>query len=525
MSVDPEVLALYRNAAIEKIDIREYTPAGPISLQFLRDRTNAVRGLHGPIGCGKTTTNFFDKLTLAAEMPKCTRGPFAGHRLFRHHEIRDTYQNLWATTIKSWWAWFGPDVGNWSGSEGRRATHQLTFEAGDGGLIYFEMNFQAIQDQDVDAALRGIEPTSANLGEADQQIGDVLTYVVGRVQQRRYPPARFFENPADARYYAVTTLDLNPTDPENWVYDVFEEKQPALHKLYKLPSGRSAQGENRHANNTREDYERLALLNAHRKDWVRRMVDGLKGFSRDGEPVYEEYDDQVHCADADLEPIPGLPIRLGLDQGVRGPAMIVAQWTPEGQLRILDEYCPGRIGPTGFGRGCRILLDSRYRGYRIERATGDMKGFDGSDAEFGDNSMFETVQNVADLIIFPAETNELNPRLDGVRQLLRYRIGGRTPALYLSPRCKMLRKGFNSHYRYKKRRGTEAGTDPKPEKNEFSNPHDGLQYLVMDLVGLAGIERGELQGGRGDKPGAYDDDDDDAGATVTPRTNYSVWDV
>lgn len=519
MSVDPEILQLYRQAAIERMDIREYTPPGPVAREMLHDRVNNVRFLHGPIGSGKTNVNFFDKLTLAHEMPKCTRGQFAGHRLFRHLEVRDTYANLWGTTIKSWWGWFGPDVGNWTGGENRKATHNLTFELADKSLLYFEIVFQAIQDQDVDAALRGIEFTTGNMGEADQQSGDVLPYLLGRALQQRFPPKRFFE--PGTNYYTGVTGDLNPADPENWIYDTFEEKRPAGHKLYRQPSGRGPNGENRVAI-SRETYEKMAEMNAHRKDWVRRMVDGLKGFSRDGEPVYEEeYDDQVHCNDdADLEPIKGLPIRLGFDQGVRGPAMIVAQWTPRGQLRVLDELCPGRIGPTGFGRECKILLQSRYRDFRIERATGDMKGFDGSDEEHGDKSMFETVANVMDIVIFPAETNELQPRQDGVRQLLRYRIG-REPAFQLSRRCKKLRKGFNSHYRYKKRRGQEAGTEPKPEKNEFSNPHDALQYLVMDLVGLAGIERGELQGAGGDRHGR--DDDDDRGGSAMPKTDFDVW--
>ena len=86
----------------------------------------------------------------------------------------------------------------------------------------------------------------------------------------------------------------------------------------------------------------------------------------------------------------------------------------------------------------------------------------------------------------------------------------------------MIRKGFASHYRYKKRRGAEIGTDPKPEKNEFSNPHDALQYIVLDLVGLVGIERGELMGGRGDAI-SHGDDDDGFGGSSMPRTDFNVW--
>jgi len=523
MSLDPSVLQAYRQAQIDRVDIRQYTPPGPVSGEMLRDRANNVRFITGPIGSGKTNVNFFDKLTLASEMPKCTRGPYAGHRVHRHLEIRDTYQNLWGTTIKSWWGWFGPDIGNWSGGEGRKATHSLAFEAADKSLIYFEAVFQAIQDVDVDAALRGVEFTTANMGEADQQSRDVLPYLIGRALQQRFPPKRWFDE--GTSYYTGVTGDLNPADPENWVYEVFEDQRPEGHKLYRQPSGRSPQGENRAAI-SRETYEKMAAMNRHRPDWVRRMVDGLKGFSRDGEPVYaDDYDDTVHCDDEkDIEPVPGVPLRLGFDQGVRGPAMVVCQWLPTGQMLVLDEFCPGRIGPTGFSRGCNILRAERYPGFRVWRATGDPRGFDGEDEEFGDFSFFQTIGQAMDITIWPAETNELNPRLDGVRQLLRYRVGGR-PGILVSRRCKMLRKGFNSHYRYKKRRGTDAGTDPKPEKNEFSNPHDALQYVVLDLLGLVGVERGELMGGRGDKMRRDDpaDEVDDRPGSVMPKTDFDVW--
>lgn len=520
MPVDRDVLELYRQAQLDKLDVRTYEPPGPVAVEFMRDRAHNVRFLHGPIGSGKTNVNFFDKLTIGAEMPKCTRGPFAGHRLFRHIEIRDTYANLWETTIKSWWSWFGPDVGLWTGSVGRRAAHQLIFDQPDGGRLYYEIIFQAIQDQDVDSALRGIEFTTGNEGEADQLSGDVLPYLLGRALQQRFPPKRFFE--PGTEYYTGVTGDLNPTDPDNWVYTVFEEDMPEGHKLYRQPSGRGPHGENRAAI-SRETYEKMARQNAHRPDWVRRMVDGIKGHSRDGEPVYEEYDDERHCGDQIIEPIPGLGLRLGFDQGVRGPAMVVSQWTPQGQLRLLNEFCPGRIGPTGFGRGCKVLLETRYQGYAIERATGDPRGFDGEDTEHGDKSFFRTVEEILEIKIWPAETNEIDARLDGVRQLLRYMIDGRTPAMLVSALCKMVRKGFNSHYRYKKKRGLDNVTEEKPEKNEYSNPHDCIQYIVMDLVGLEGVIRGELMGGRGDKLRMPGDDDDDRGGTAQLDTEFSVW--
>lgn len=498
--------------------INHYVPPGPVAAQLLMDRTNSVRGIMGPFGSGKTNLLFYDALKSANEMPKCRDG----NRRYRHITLRDTYQNLWGTTIKSWWRWFPSDVGQWTGGEGRRATHELRFDMPDGGLLIFEHVFQAIQDGDVENALRGIEFTSATMGEADLMNGDILTYLLGRAIQQRYPAKSTL--PAGTNYYTSVTLDLNPPDMDNWLYVLFEELRPAGHKLYRQPSGRSPLGENRAAIG-REIYEKMATENAHRQWWVRRMVDGQWGFSREGEPVYTEYDDTVHCAEKPIAPIPGIPLRLGFDQGVRGPAMIVAQWTPKGQLLVLDELCPGRIGPSGFGRECKLMLEGgKYRGFRVERATGDPAGFFGGDTETGDHSMFQTVMEVMDITIWPAESQELDIRQDGVRQLLRYRIDGREPAILLSPTAKTVRKGFNSHYRYRKRRGSETATDPVPEKNEYSNPHDALQYLVEDLVGVEGIKRGELMGGRGDRVSwRSDDEDDDRGGTAMPKTDFDVW--
>lgn len=511
MSAPSEILDLYRQWRQGQISLNEYEPPGPVARRYLHDRTNPVRFIMGPIGSGKTNLDFFDKLALAHDMPKCTRGPEAGNRIFRHIEIRDTYAHLWETTIRSWWAWFGPDVGNWTGALNRMARHELRFEMADGSLCIFEIVFQAIQEQSVDAALRGLEFTSANLGEADQMAADVLPYALGRVLQRRWPPARYFDARPD--YYVTITGDLNPPDTDHWLYNIFEEVRPEGHKLYRQPSGRSEHGENRVAI-SRETYEAMARTNAHRPDWVKRMVDGDWAPSRDGEPVYPEYDDTRHCAPEPLKPIKGLKLRLAFDQGVTGPAMLVMQWTPRGQLRILREHCPGRIGPSGFFRECRMILASEFAGFDIERATGDPAGFSGADTETGDLSFFDMGAEILNMPIFPAESQELDIRQEGVRQLLRYSPDGRSPGLLLSPVCRKTRKGFNSHYRYKVKRGQTGSTERKPEKNEFSNPHDALQYAVEDLVGVDGIKRGLLMGGKGDAIHAGDDEDEAPGSVV-----------
>jgi hypothetical protein len=248
------------------------------------------------------------------------------------------------------------------------------------------------------------------------------------------------------------------------------------------------------------------------------MVDGEYGPSRDGAPVYTTYRDDIHCAEAPLKPVRGLPIRLSFDQGVNGAAMIIRQLLPSGQVRVLDEVIPGyRMGPTMFAQNCRAFLNSQYPGIPIQMASCDMAGFAGGDKEAGDHAWADIVARVLDIIITPAPTNELQPRIDCVGQLLIY-FPDQQPALLISPTCKVLRKGFNSHYCYHLATDGES-KNLVPKKNMHANAMDALQYGVLDDFGLEGVIAGVPSGetGRGRKGSQnvrprYDPDDDDEGS-------------
>lgn len=502
--------------------VQTYKPPGPVGAAFLHDTTSIVRGLMGPYGSGKTNLLFFDGLKNAAAMPVCRDGV----RRYRHTFIRDTYANLWDKLLPSWWQWYPQTVGRWSGSEGRLARHTLRFDQQPDGIpIEIDFHFRALQDWSIENFVRGLETTMASVNEADLISGELLTHLVGRVLQRRYPSLQMLR-PEDIRhndqgepepqYRVGVTFDMNPPDVDHELYRKFEEERPEGWTLYKQPSGRGPHGENRQGV-SRAAYIEMAALNADKPWWVRRMVDGQYGFSRDGEPVYTNYDDDRHCVEDGLKPLPGVPLNLGFDQGVTGPAMIVAQRTYDGQLRILDEVVPGRMGPTRFGELCLLTLRDRYAGLEIRSAAVDPAGFAGGDKEGGDKAWAETVSDKLGIPLVPAPTQELAIRIDGVDQLLRYQIEPARPALVLDGRrCPNLRKGFASHYRYKvKGEGKARQISPSPEKNFWSNPHDALQYLVLDAFGLDAVMAG--LGGAGAAGGAAaarggrggDDDDDD----------------
>lgn len=467
---------------------QSYDPPGPVAQAFLLDRST-VRGIMGPFGSGKTNVCIMDALTCAWNMPRSRDG----NRYFRGIVLRDNFTNLWKTTIPSWEGWFPRTVGNWTGGEGRQAIHKMRFDMPDGSVLFFEIWFLALQDNNIENVLRGIEFTWGWINEADLVTPEALTYMVGRVMQKRYPRRR--DLPEGADYYAGIVMDYNPPDMDSYLFELFEEQRPHNHRLFRQPSGRGPRGENRMAI-PQSVYEDMARTNAHRPDWVQRMVDGEYGFSRDGTPVYINYLDSTHCAEQILKAVPGIPLRLAFDQGLRGPAMVVAQYMPNGQLRVLDEFTPGRMGPTEFARRCKVLLETKYPDIEIEQpARCDPAGKQGSNAEDNTLSWLEIVQERMGIAIEGAESNEIEVRIDGVAQLLRFFPEPNVPGILISPACKNLRKGFNSHYRYKKRtQGVQTTIDPKPEKNEYADPHDALQYLVQDLMGLDGVISGALTG-------------------------------
>jgi len=514
------------------LNARTYQPPGPVGEAFLRDRS-PVRFIKGPIGSGKTNLCIFDGLTVATEMPVCVDGI----RRFKGFLFRDTYTKLWDTLIPSWWQWFDQSKGQWTGARGRQATHVLRFDQPDGCILEASFEFRALDETvSIEDALKGLEGNWAYMNEADTQSQEVLTNIIGRLQQKRYPPQRLLPPAAfsvndqgqrEPKYFVGVVGDLNPPDVDSWVYELFEEKKPPGHKIFHQPSGRSPMGENR-AGVSLASYERLAELNAHRPDYVRRMIDGMYGYSRDGMPVYPEFDDMRHVAETDIKPLKGLPLRLGFDQGVTGPAMVATQFTYAGQLLILDELVPNsRIGPTAFGKQCRNLLRERYGGFDVLSATCDLAGFSGGDKEEGDHAWAETVSEALGVALLPAPTNELQARHDVIRQLLTYFIDGRVPALWLSPRCRFLRKGFNSHYKIEMvGTGKNAVPAPKPKKNAWSNPHDALQYIGLDIFGVAGVTAG-APGGHGRKRIAslsQGDDDDDAPA-ARGGSDFNVFSV
>lgn len=464
---------------------------GPVAAAMYASR-GPVSAIMGPIGSGKTGTCLMRLVAQAQEQRPWTDGV----RRTKWAVIRDTYRNLEQTTLPSWSSWVPRSVGEFSA--GPPATHALRFGLADGTIAELIVEFIALGEQRVEDVMRGWEGTGAYINEADRLSPDVLTFLRGRVG--RYP-SKAMGGPS---WWGVT-MDLNAPDTDSWVYQLLVEQRPEGFEFFRQPSGLSPQAEN--LSNLPPGYYEAQM--AGQPDWyIRRFIRNEFGFSRDGKPVYPEFNDQMHVAAVDLVPDPRVELILGFDAGGT-PAMVVTQRRRTGQWLILDELVvndDATMGPTRFGDACAQLLAERYRGWPVS-AWGDPSAGEGADKQAGELDWLQTVSRKIGVRIKPAPTNRLHPRLEAVRLPLTRLIDGNLPGLVLSPRCRVLRKGFNSHYRYRRQQIAAGRYDDKPDKNPWSHVHDALQYPLLGGGEYAEVS-GRAEAARGGAPEVVDSEYD-----------------
>lgn len=504
--------------------IDKFKPPGPIAAEFIRTPAgysqlaiiegeeklvltgHVAQFIKGPVGSGKTNATIFKILRHCALLPPNKRGVIQA----KLGAVRADYRTLYATTLPTWWRWFPKDYpgSKWTGGADRPAIHELRFQTPRGRKIELIAEFKALGDDRVEDVMRGWEGTVGWLNEADLMARIVLEFFLQRIP--RWPPKADLEFEADLP--ALVVGDLNaPGDPDNWIDEDFVTGEPARddgragrigpkegYKLFEQPSGLSPDAENVH-NLPTGYYQRLATT---LQPWdVQRFVHGKTGYDRSGMPVYPEFDARLNLSQAPLKPIPGAPIYLGLD-GALHPAGVIVQRAPNLQLRVLEEFYFGRCGPTRFAEMLAAALNERYPQNPVERAFYDPSSDYGADKEGGEQSWIDIVSKALGVPLIAAPSNEVPIRVETVRNLIVLPIAQDVRGLVVDARrCRMLVKGFMSHYRYKLNpdgRVQNAGA-PRPEKNEYANVHDALQYVALGLVGRAGAIASAAKGYR---PGA-----------------------
>ncbi len=447
--------------------IKRYAPAGPTTASFHASPA-FVRGLRGPIGSGKSVACSIDVVTRAQMQAPDTRN----RRRTRWAIIRNTYGELRMTTMKTWHEWVPEDFGRKVNDAPFR--HEIKADLPDGTLWDMEVWFIALDREDDVKKLLSLELTGAWVNEAREVPFAIVQALTGRVG--RFPPKA-----EGGPSWRGIMMDTNPPDDQHWWYRKAELERPKGWEFFAQPAGDSPEAEN--IQNLDEGYYDR-LVSANDQDWVNVYVKGNYGFVKHGEPVYPGYVDNLHCAKEPIEPVPELPLLIGGDPGLM-PAIVLGQQLSDGRWLLVDELCADGFGIQRFRAAANAWLRQHYGAWLQggRKITGWIDPAAGSRAA-GDRDERATVDilredSLIDWRSAPLPDNALAPRLESVRLPLSRLIDGK-PGILISPKCERLRKGFNGGYHYRQIK-TASGLmfQQEPVKNEFSHPHDALQYLMI----------------------------------------------
>ncbi|MFA5177043.1 MAG: hypothetical protein WC440_02700 [Candidatus Omnitrophota bacterium] len=188
------------------------------------------------------------------------------------------------------------------------------------------------------------------------------------------------------------------------------------------------------------------------------------------------YNGKVYCLTV---PNGTLYVRRKLTPSWNGncPALVLAQMTPRGKLLIIDEFISEGMGLKNFMENLVMpRLRAEYFGIPIQGGYGDPAGTSRSPTD--ESTCYEVLRGLGLKNIVPCPTNALLPRIAAVESLLTKMIDGE-PAMIISPKCVMIRKGLNGGYHRQRIPGTTNEFSDQPFKNIYSHILDGLQYLCF----------------------------------------------
>jgi len=433
-----------------------------------------VRGIRGPIGSGKSVACCMEILSRSAQQKPNSEGI----RKSRWAVVRNTYGELRSTTIKTWQDWVSDEacpIVYDAPIRGVLKQRQL-----DGTMVELEILFMALDRPDHVRKLLSLELTGAWINEAREVPKAILDGLTGRVG--RYP------NISDrGATWSGIIMDTNPPDDDHWWYKVAEEGTPKGWQFWSQPAallyvegkGYLPNPKAENVRNHKLGYEYwLRQVPGKTAEWIKVYILGQYGNIQEGKPVYPEYNDDIHCSKFDLEPLKNLPIILGFDFGLT-PACIFGQVTPRGRLTAFDELIALNMGIKQFLRDAvKPHLNQNYGAF-LENiiVVGDPAG--NQRAQSDESTCLDEIRMAGFNDVEGASTNSFIARREAVASYATGMSDGQ-PNLLISPKCKMLRRGFLGGYRYRRIQvaGDARYTDV-PDKNQFSHPHDGFQYVAL----------------------------------------------
>lgn len=435
--------------------------ANPLQKQFIESKPMRVDGSPGAdlfssrMGEGKSAGLAWSVLYHTRHNPGAT-----------WYIIRDTWENLQATTMKEFFKWFPPGVmGNWHATK-KMFTWASGVAKGEVGFLGMDDAQDASKLMSRDMAGFAIDEPAPAIGSAgvDELIFDIA---MSRLRQ------------PGMKWYGAKLAENNP-DEAHWTYRRFVQPGEDGFRTWQPPNPENIK------NLPPTYYQGLRQLWAHRPDLVRRFVDGDFGFQQVGKNVTPQWSDKVHLATG-LIPIKGKELVLCWDWG-HNPTCLVTQVSPMGHWNILysvvgedtgvEELIVDRVKP---------LLIDRFKGYSLKHI-GDNAG-----TQREQTSIRRTPVNLMVKALggsWRSGPIKWEPRIEPLRAVLGKLIGGRglvqVDRHNATEIWHALRGGWHFHV---SKGGIVSG---QAVKNISSHPGDAMSYGAAVLFPMGKTMAGGL---------------------------------
>lgn len=459
-----------------------------------------VKAIMGPVGSGKTVMCCWEVWMRANQMPIAPDG----YRKCRWAFIRNTFWELENTTLKTWMDWFGNKLipepfGKYTGKPKYEHVINIPPEWEVDGEerklikpgIHLHVLFIALDRPEDADKLGSLEISGAYINEAREVPYEVVSGLSRRIG--RFPSVKDGGCP-----YPGIIMDTNPPPDNHWWFTKDREDRPEDWDMWTQPSGLSKEAENIENLPGGINYY-LGMMSDLTADEINVYVHGQYGYIRRGEPVFKNYDDDLHAAKEPIKVNKERDLIVGLDYGLT-PCAAIIQDTPEGGWVILRELVTFNTSSDEFAPMLKKFLLDEFPDFDIRkniRFYGDpsVKRSEVDKKIVTDSFLLEG------MIVQSSPCNNVwETRKKCVNQPLSRLILGK-PGLKIDPACTKIRQAFNGGYHYKKipKSGGGQRIMEIPDKNEFSHIMDALQYALAG-GGEVLMQRKELVGNLGNKP-------------------------
>ena len=392
--------------------------------------------------------------------------------------IRDTFENLVATTQKSFFSWFPPGVyGTYNASK-----KCFTWAE---GVAKGEVYFLGLDDQTDATKLMSREYAGFGMDEPAPAVGSagIDEMVFDMAMSRLRQPGM--------KWYAAKLAENNP-DEAHWTYKKFVKEKLEGFQLWQPDRPENM------ANLPATYYQQLRSLWSHRPDLIRRFVDGEFGFQSVGKSVTPQWSDKLHLA-IGLIPVPRQPIHLLWDFG-HNPTCIITQRTPLGHWNILDAV-------VGDGIGVEELIENEVRPLLIDR----YKPLHCTISHIGDPAGNQKEQAsikrsaVRSLKLMLGGQWKSGPvtraeRIDPLQAVLTKTVGGRGLLQVDRDNAEKVWHALRGGWHYHVSRTGVPGNEPV--KDQHSHPGDAMGYGAAILFPMGRLQK-PVSGVAREEPAGY----------------------